>query len=75
MNDDKPLLPFEPGFKCSQCSRPAFKTDSRGKALCAKCANYRGGTITGAAVATGRNDPCPCASGKKYKACCGRPNR
>ena len=21
---------------------------------------------------TGRNDPCPCASGKKYKRCCGR---
>jgi preprotein translocase subunit SecA len=20
----------------------------------------------------GRNDPCPCASGKKYKKCCGR---
>ena len=21
----------------------------------------------------GRNDPCPCGSGRKYKACCGRP--
>lgn len=21
---------------------------------------------------TGRNDPCPCGSGKKYKACCGK---
>jgi len=21
---------------------------------------------------TGRNEPCPCASGKKYKVCCGR---
>ncbi|RLE27718.1 SEC-C domain-containing protein, partial [Candidatus Acetothermia bacterium] len=20
----------------------------------------------------GRNDPCPCGSGKKYKYCCGR---
>jgi preprotein translocase subunit SecA len=20
----------------------------------------------------GRNDPCPCGSGKKYKKCCGR---
>lgn len=25
---------------------------------------------TGAKV--GRNDPCPCGSGKKYKQCCGR---
>jgi hypothetical protein len=21
----------------------------------------------------GRNDPCPCGSNKKYKACCGKP--
>lgn len=25
-----------------------------------------------AATAPGRNDPCPCGSGRKYKACCGR---
>lgn len=23
-------------------------------------------------VKVGRNDPCPCGSGKKYKKCCGR---
>lgn len=23
-------------------------------------------------VKTGRNDPCPCGSGRKYKKCCGR---
>ena len=23
----------------------------------------------------GRNDPCPCGSGKKYKKCCGQPER
>jgi len=23
----------------------------------------------------GRNEPCPCGSGKKYKQCCGRTNR
>jgi uncharacterized protein YecA (UPF0149 family) len=23
---------------------------------------------------TGRNDPCPCGSGKKYKKCCGKHN-
>ena len=26
----------------------------------------------GAAVKVGRNDPCPCGSGKKYKKCCGK---
>ncbi len=25
-----------------------------------------------AAIKVGRNDPCPCGSGKKYKACCGK---
>lgn len=25
-----------------------------------------------ASAAVGRNDPCPCGSGKKYKKCCGR---
>jgi uncharacterized protein YecA (UPF0149 family) len=24
-----------------------------------------------AAIKVGRNDPCPCGSGKKYKKCCG----
>lgn len=24
------------------------------------------------AAATGRNDPCPCGSGRKFKKCCGR---
>ncbi len=29
-------------------------------------------TKTAAAKKIGRNDPCPCGSGKKYKKCCGR---
>ncbi len=28
--------------------------------------------VTRSAPKVGRNDPCPCGSGKKYKACCGR---
>ena len=31
----------------------------------------QGGTVR-TAKAPGRNDPCPCGSGKKYKNCCGR---
>ena len=26
----------------------------------------------GAKTTVGRNDPCPCGSGKKYKKCCGK---
>ncbi|MBN2447440.1 MAG: SEC-C domain-containing protein [Phycisphaerae bacterium] len=29
-------------------------------------------TIRREAPKVGRNDPCPCGSGKKYKACCGK---
>jgi preprotein translocase subunit SecA len=28
-------------------------------------------TVRRAAPKVGRNDPCPCGSGKKYKKCCG----
>ena len=28
--------------------------------------------VQGKAAKIGRNDPCPCGSGKKYKKCCGR---
>lgn len=30
------------------------------------------GTVKRAEKKIGRNDPCPCGSGKKYKQCCGR---
>lgn len=30
------------------------------------------GTIIRVKGKVGRNDPCPCGSGKKYKKCCGR---
>ncbi|MCX5824345.1 MAG: preprotein translocase subunit SecA [Deltaproteobacteria bacterium] len=31
-----------------------------------------GATVKREAAKVGRNDPCPCGSGKKYKKCCGR---
>jgi preprotein translocase subunit SecA len=29
-------------------------------------------TVKRVAAKVGRNDPCPCGSGKKYKKCCGQ---
>ena len=29
-------------------------------------------TVKNTEKKVGRNDPCPCGSGKKYKKCCGR---
>ncbi len=34
--------------------------------------SYRLATIRSADTKTGRNDPCPCGSGKKYKKCCAK---
>jgi uncharacterized protein len=35
----------------------------------------RAGTVASAPPKVGRNDPCPCGSGKKFKQCCGHPDR
>ena len=37
----------------------------------ARSDDNQGATIRRDAVKVGRNDPCPCGSGKKYKKCCG----
>ena len=34
-----------------------------------------GGTIRNEEPKSGRNDPCPCGSGRKYKQCCGSPDK
>ena len=32
--------------------------------------SIRGETVRRRGAVTGRNDPCPCGSGRKYKKCC-----
>ena len=34
-----------------------------------------GATVKKEAPKSGRNDPCPCGSGRKFKQCCGRPDK
>jgi len=34
-----------------------------------------GGTVRHDEPKSGRNDPCPCGSGRKFKQCCGRPDK
>ncbi len=48
---------------------------SRSAAAASPMASKRQGdnvTVVRSAPKVGRNDPCPCGSGKKYKQCCGR---
>lgn len=66
--------------KCAYCDRnyPILKTDGEGNNVCTMCAgiDMEGNVIRGAITpirvekVPGRNDPCPCGSGKKYKKCC-----
>jgi preprotein translocase subunit SecA len=42
------------------------------KTAIAKEAENRNTSAKGKKESTGRNDPCPCGSGKKYKKCCGK---
>ena len=44
----------------------------RGSGSSAGSSKSAGNTAQVRRVKLGRNDPCPCGSGKKYKNCCGR---
>ncbi len=65
------------GLKVGVQNAPAEEDDLRsGSTSRGSMASDRGGSVKPAPVRTGkkigRNDPCPCGSGKKYKKCCGR---
>lgn len=62
------LLSKEECYICHK--KEHYKTDGRGRILCCKCANYKGEPIVFETRKIGRNEPCPCGSGLKYKACC-----
>jgi preprotein translocase subunit SecA len=47
-------------------------TSAAGPTAVAKASNPEGATVVRGTEKVGRNDPCPCGSGKKYKHCHGR---
>jgi len=61
--------------------RASAAGEQRSSRRARKAATYTGkvaggveeGTVRRDQPKVGRNDPCPCGSGKKYKHCCGRP--
>jgi len=50
----------------------AEQAGGEGAAVTNAPAEERVTTIVNDKPKVGRNDPCPCGSGKKYKHCCGR---
>ncbi|MFK0572935.1 DUF1186 domain-containing protein [Endozoicomonas sp.] len=52
--------------------RPEPKPNRRNDAIPESRFIHTDGTLVRETPKTGRNDPCPCGSGKKFKKCCGR---
>ncbi|WP_417401992.1 SEC-C metal-binding domain-containing protein, partial [Hominenteromicrobium sp.] len=49
-----------------------YKYDGYCRPICERCANGGGRTYVRSGEKIGRNEPCPCGSGLKYKKCCGK---
>jgi SEC-C motif-containing protein len=62
IRDGKPLTHRE---------KSLFRRDAEGRWMFAQEQSLKGETIV-RGPQPGRNDPCPCGSGKKYKKCCGQ---
>ncbi|MCR5636793.1 MAG: preprotein translocase subunit SecA [Clostridiales bacterium] len=65
MPKPQPKLNVENFIKREQVAKPTFASGSDGSQPANKT------VIKKASQKVGRNDPCPCGSGKKYKKCCG----
>jgi hypothetical protein len=72
MNDPRQVQELEERWK--QTPRPAFDGETPAEMLAAEpsLAPPEVKTYRREEPHVGRNDPCPCGSGKKYKKCCGR---
>lgn len=51
---------------------PGIAAGARRPALNPEATEQLGGTVRREQPKVGRNDPCPCGSGRKFKKCCGR---
>jgi hypothetical protein len=72
LSDARPLPPLRPSRAAgAPRGRREAPTGRRGATTYAPAAN-RPGTVRRTTKKVGRNDPCPCGSGKKYKKCCGQ---
>jgi len=68
---NRPGADGEPEYFCESHRRLFAHADERFRALVGRM--ERRVTMRAAGGTTGRNERCPCGSGRKYKACCGDP--
>lgn len=61
---------------CERCGkRQAVKTDGESRWVCRACLGETHPPIRNAGPRVGRNEPCRCGRGKKFKNCCQRKER
>ena len=73
--DDKGLVEFSARYRMNHEDHDhveiALFAREEGRWVYAGQMNPKGTTVRYEKPKPGRNDPCPCGSGKKYKKCCG----
>jgi uncharacterized protein len=62
---------FEPADNIDELLDEAAKAIPRATIILRKIAQFSSAPASGRRSKIGRNDPCPCGSGLKYKRCCG----
>jgi uncharacterized protein YecA (UPF0149 family) len=63
-------------MRCEECLKyEAVKTDGEGRDVCGHCALGLPDPFVFPLPRVGRNENCPCGSGRKYKHCCQQPQR
>lgn len=74
-DDEYGLVEFSARFKAEGKNQEhveaATFTKTEGNWYYSGQATIKGNTVTREGPKIGRNDPCPCGSGKKFKRCCG----
>ncbi len=68
--DDKPVNPKDVTVVKADEPTPGFPQQSTSQQSTPEAAGPMPANVSQSKI--GRNDPCPCGSGKKYKKCCGR---
>ena len=63
---------YQPGLQRAMAASAAASSGGGGAQSPQPGARGRQKTVVKKGPKVGRNDPCPCGSGKKYKKCCGR---
>ena len=72
LSDARPLPPLRPSARGAGAQRGRRNVTAGRRGATTYAPTNRAGTVRRTTKKVGRNDPCPCGSGKKFKKCCGQ---